>query len=213
MEDTIKIFIYIHALFGGIGLITGIGSILVKKGSSLHKKMGTLFSIGMLTSSIISMPIACLPNHKNSFLFLIGLFTIYLVVSGNLALRFKTKKKAHYKDILTSGGMMLCCLIMIILGINGAIHSSSTSVLYFVFGGIGLFLTCKDFKFYKAITTKKNTWMVLHIGKMNGALIASVTAFFVAGLGLDNLVIWMLPTVIGTMYIIYWSRKTTAIRS
>ncbi len=33
MEETIKIMIYIHAFFGGIGLIAGIGSIIAKKGS------------------------------------------------------------------------------------------------------------------------------------------------------------------------------------
>jgi len=58
MEETIKILIYIHALFGGIGLITGIGSVIVKKGSTIHKRMGKLFSIGMITSSLISIPIS-----------------------------------------------------------------------------------------------------------------------------------------------------------
>lgn len=37
MEETIKIWIYIHALFGGIGLLTGIGSIIVKKGDLIIK--------------------------------------------------------------------------------------------------------------------------------------------------------------------------------
>jgi len=39
MEETIKTLIYIHAFFGGLGLVTGIGSIIVKKGSKPHKKM------------------------------------------------------------------------------------------------------------------------------------------------------------------------------
>ena len=90
MEETIKTLIYIHAFFGGLGLVTGIGSIIVKKGSKPHKKMGKLFSIGMIISSLISMPISWLPNHENIFLFLIGLFTIYLVISGNQILTFKS---------------------------------------------------------------------------------------------------------------------------
>ncbi|MBQ0787561.1 MAG: hypothetical protein KBT69_08680, partial [Oceanihabitans sp.] len=82
MEETIKIFIYVHAFFGGLGLISGIGSIVMKKGSIPHKRMGKLFSIGMITSSFISIPITFMPNHENTFLCLIGLFTIYLVISG-----------------------------------------------------------------------------------------------------------------------------------
>ena len=71
MEDVIKILIYIHAFFGGIGLISGIGSTIAKKGSVLHKRMGKLFSIGMMTSSLLSIPISWMPNHENLFLFLI----------------------------------------------------------------------------------------------------------------------------------------------
>lgn len=94
MEQAIKILIYIHGFFGGVGLITGIGSIIVPKGKPLHKKMGKLFSIGMITSSLISLPICWMQKHQNIFLFLIGLFTIYLVISGNRALTFKHKIKA-----------------------------------------------------------------------------------------------------------------------
>jgi len=56
MEEMITVLIYIHVLFGGIGLITGIGGLVVKKGSGLHKRMGKLFSIGMLTSCLIRKP-------------------------------------------------------------------------------------------------------------------------------------------------------------
>jgi len=76
MEETIKILIYTHAFFGGIGLITGIGNLILKKGNSLHKKMGKLFSYAMVISSLISLILAKMPNHKNLFLFLIGIFTI-----------------------------------------------------------------------------------------------------------------------------------------
>src|SRR4051812_671020 len=117
MEPAIKILIYIHAFFGGIGLITGIGSIVVKKGGILHKRMGKLFSIGMLTSSLISLPICWMPNHQNVFLFLIGLFTIYLVVSGNRALTFKTKIKADITDKAISGIMLCLSIIMISIGL------------------------------------------------------------------------------------------------
>ncbi|GAA4238531.1 hypothetical protein GCM10022291_29350 [Postechiella marina] len=207
MEDTIKILIYIHAFFGGLGLITGIGSILVKKGSLAHKKMGKLFVIGMLTSSLVSMPISCIPNHENAFLFLIGLFTIYLVLVGKRALTFKTKDKATSIDKIISGSMLLCALIMITMGIFGLINNTSMATLYLFFGGFGLSLSFKDFIFYKNPKKQKNAWLISHLSKMLGALIASITAFIVAGLGISNLIAWTLPTLLGTIYIVYWIRK------
>ena len=207
MEDIIKILIYIHAFFGGIGLITGIGSIIVKKGSLLHKRLGKLFSIGMIGSSIISIPISWMPNHENLFLFLIGCFTIYLVLAGNRALHFKALKKATIIDKTISGSMLIFSIVMVGLGLYGILKGSSMHILYLFFGGFGLLLTIKDFQFYKNPRKNKNGWLIAHIGKMIGALIASVTAFIVAGLGIGNLIAWTLPTLIGTAYIIYWKRK------
>lgn len=207
MEDAIKILIYIHAFFGGVGLITGIGSVVVKKGSAVHKKMGTLFSIGMLISSLISLGITCMPHHENSFLFLIGLFTIYLVLAGNRALTFKKKKDADWKDKMISGAMLFFSVIMLLNGGYGLLNQAELSVLFLFFGGFGLFMSIQDFRFYRNSKKPKSAWLRLHVGKMVGALIASFTAFIVAGLGIGNIISWTLPTVIGTLYIIYWKRK------
>ncbi len=209
MEDIITIVIYIHAFFGGLGLIAGIGSILVTKGSTPHKKMGRLFSIGMLTSSLISIPVSWLPNHENMFLFLIGLFTVYLVLSGNQILTFKSKQKTLAKpiDTILSGTMLILSIFMVLFGAYGFIKGYSGTILFLFFGGFGLSLTIRDFIFYKNVTKTKHGWLSNHIGKMIGAFIASVTAFIVAGLGIGTLISWTLPSILGTIYIIYWRRK------
>ena len=207
MEQTIKILIYIHAFFGGIGLLTGIGSIFVKKGGLLHKRMGKLFSLGMITSSLISIPICWMPQHQNIFLFLIGLFTIYLVIAGNRVLTFKTKAKADITDFIISGSMLFFSIIMVSLGIYCQLTNIENGILFTFFGGFGLYMTIKDFIFYKNVSEMKKQWLSKHIGKMIGALIASITAFIVAGIGIGNVIAWMTPSILGTIYILYWNRK------
>lgn len=209
MEQTIKILIYIHAFFGGIGLLTGIGSIFVKKGGLLHKRMGKLFSIGMITSSLISLPICWMPQHQNIFLFLIGLFTIYLVIAGNRVLTFKTKAKADITDFIISGSMLFFSIIMVTLGIYCQLTNIENGILFTFFGGFGLYMTIKDFIFYKNVSEMKKQWLSKHIGKMIGALIASITAFIVAGIGIGNVIAWMTPSILGTIYILYWNKKIT----
>ena len=210
MENIITIFIYIHAFFGGVGLITGIASIIVKKGQQNHKRLGKWFSWSMIISSAISLVVARMPNHINTFLFLIGIFTIYMVMAGNRALTFKSTKKtkANLTDILVSAIMAVCALLMIGFGTTGLIQGYSHSILYLVFGLTGLFLTFGDYKLFKTTLKNRKLWLINHLSRMLGALIASVTAFIVAGMHQDNLWAWLTPSVLGTSYIIYWIKKT-----
>jgi hypothetical protein len=205
MEHIIKIFIYIHAFFGGIALLSGLASILFVKGSPNHKKSGKVFSYGMVISSLISLPICWLPNHENNFLFLIGIFTIYLVISGNRVLLFKKKKEANFTDKLISGVMFIASLFMLFFGTFFLLKSNSGGILYLFFGLTAFFISIRDFKFYKNID--KSKVLPFHIGKMSGAYIASVTAFLVAGLRFNGLIYWILPSIIGTFFIMYWTKK------
>lgn len=209
MEATIKILIYVHAFFGGIGLITGIGNVILKNGNALHKKMGIIFSYSMVISSLLSLFIARMPDHENLFLFLIGIFTIYLVLSGNRALTLRSSKKlkADAIDKSISGIMFLTSLVMIGIGIMGILQKIDESVLYIFFGSFGVFMTLKDFRIFKTFTANKNAWIKSHIGRMVGALIAALTAFLVAGLNIGTTLVWITPTIIGTAYIIYTTRK------
>lgn len=205
MEQVIKIFIYIHAFFGGIALLSGLASILFVKGSPKHKKAGKVFSYGMVISSLISLPICWLPNHENNFLFLIGIFTIYLVISGNRILLFKKKKEANFKDKFISSVMIIASVLMLLFGTYFLINNNSGGILYLFFGTTAFFISIRDFKFYKNID--KTKILPFHIGKMSGAYIASITAFLVAALKLEGLIYWILPSIIGTTFILYWIKK------
>ena len=205
MESVIKTFIYIHAFFGGIALLAGLTSVLFTKGSENHKKSGKLFSYAMVISCLISSPISLLPNHENNFLFLIGIFTIYLVISGNRILLFKKKKEANFIDKLISSIMFMAAVLMLFFGIYFLINGNTGGVLFLFFGLIAIVFSIRDFKFFNQIN--KNKILPFHIGKMSGAYIASITAFLVAGVQLTGLIYWIMPSVFGTFFILYWTKK------
>ena len=209
METFATTLIYTHAFFGGVGLFSGLLSVVVKKGPKKHKRAGIIFSYAMVLSSLISLVVACLPQHENTFLFLIGVFTIYLVLAGNNALKLKPKSKndVHWPAKAVSGVMLGASIIMIGVGIYGVVQQLPNTLLFIFFGGFGMFMSFKDFKTFKTYRKEKNAWLISHVGRMVGALIASITAFIVAGLNFGTLAAWITPSVGGTLYIIYWNRK------
>ena len=113
MENFVKILIYIHAFFGGIGLLAGTVVMFAKKGNQLHVKAGKIFSFGMLISTILSFVVCIFPNHHNSFLVLIGIFTIYMISLGNRVTKYKKKNYKNSVDQYISYVMFFAGIVMV----------------------------------------------------------------------------------------------------
>ncbi len=207
MEQTALLLIYTHAFFGGIGLLSGLMSILGKKGKFYHRKAGIVFSITMFISASIAIPITLLPNHENLLLHLLSIFTIYLVISGNRVLRFKKHHTLGILDIVITSIMGLVFLGMVGIGIYNRIQALPKSTLFFFFGGFGIMATIRDIMLYKTFKTNPTAYLSNHIGKMSGAYGAAVTAFLLAALNSSTLWVWLTPSIITLIFVAFWRRK------
>lgn len=203
-QELVHTIILIHAVFGGIALLSGSIAIIVKKGSTIHKKMGSIFFYAMLLSAIIAMFVAVLPKHESPFLFAIGIFSNYFIITGFRALRFRKAILNLKIDKLISIIMCVTGILMIVLPliINGSIN-----IVLAVFGIIGAVLSYRDLLLYQNREKLKNGWLKLHIGKMMGGYIAAVTAFVVVNNYFSGIFGWFIPTIFGVPYIIYWFKK------
>jgi uncharacterized membrane protein len=212
-QKIIQIFIYFHALFGGIALVSGFISLLSQKGKNTHKKLGKLFYYTMLLSAISAMIISVLPKHQSPFLFSIGIFSSYFILTGYRALRFKKSDVNLKNDKIISGIMLATGLVMILY--NPLVNQSINIVLT-AFGLVGLIFSSRDLILFKNKTRLKSVWLKLHLGKMLGGYISATTAFVVVNEFFPSFYGWFIPGTIGAFYIVYWMRrvdkKQTAVR-
>lgn len=220
IDQFFTVFIFIHALFGSISLLAGTISVIAKKGDRWHKKSGIVFYYGMLIASLSGIIAAFIPGHINPFLFVVGLFSFYLVLSGYRVLRFKRVKSQEQLlwDKILFWGMFLVGLAMIGYGISSVAQGFNMGIILIVFGGIAIFNAAVDLRAFRDLKMLRKKSIRLHIGKISGAYIAAFTAFFVTNNVLPALLSWLLPTVFGILFIGYWLRKTriskkTTIRS
>lgn len=207
MEQTIKVLIYIHAAFGGIALLTGCIAIIAKKGKSLHKKSGLLFYYAMLLSGIIAMVVAVLPNHENSFLFAVGIFSLYFVLTGKRALSFKTKTPDVRIDQWIAQLMIVTGILMILLPL---LLTRTVNIVLLVFASVGILLSIRDLRLYRNPEDLRKAWLKLHLGKMLGGYISASTAFVVVNQFFPSVYSWFIPGIIGGFIIAYWIRKVTS---
>jgi uncharacterized membrane protein len=213
MDIFFKIFLVLHILGGSMGLITGTTNVIRKKGDKKHKLTGKIFSYGMFTAGFSSLILSIL--HPNYFLFIVGVFTIYLVGTGNRYLHLKmlaSEQKPAIVDWALTIGMLLSGIIFIVLGILSLIKGNNFGIVFIVFGFLGLRFVKADFNNYKGKVKEKNYWLLVHLQRMTGGYIAATTAFLVVNfqyipIAIPSAVVWLLPTIIFTPLITMWTRK------
>jgi len=203
MEQAVKILIYIHASLGGIALLAGTVAMSSQKGKNIHKKSGLIFFYSMVTSILISMIVAVSPNHKSPFLFAIGIFSLYFVLTGYRALKFK-KPVNLFVDKWIARIMIIIGSLMITLPV---IFTQNINIVLAVFGLLGIIFSIKDLTLYKTPQHLKKIWLKLHLSKMLGGYIAATTAFVVVNSFFPSFYGWFIPGIIGSFIIAYWNKK------
>ena len=204
LENFVQLLIIIHASLGGLALLFGLLSIIVEKGKRLHTTFGKIFYYSMLISAFMAIVIAIMPHHGNPFLFAIGVFSSYFIVSGKRAIKFKTIKQTPIIDKIIALIMIFTGVLMISLPI---ILTHSLNIILIIFGALGSIIALRDLKLYKNSEKLNNKWLKLHVSKMLGGYISATTAFIVVNQLIPGIYGWLIPSFIGGVYIAFWFRK------
>ena len=209
MEIFFKILLIIHVIAGSVGLFTGTINIIRKKGDNLHRLVGKCFLYGMLINSVAGFLMSVI--HKNVFLLIIAVFSFYMAATGQRILSLKRIDKGQQVkriDWILTFTMIFFALCFIVFGIYLKVNDNNLGTVLIVFGVISALMARKDIKIYQGNITIKNYWLLIHIQRMIGAYIAALTAFLVVNnTYLPPVVAWLMPTVILTPLIFYWSKK------
>jgi uncharacterized membrane protein len=186
--------IFIHVLAGFSGLATGIVVMAMpNKGNKLHKKIGLVYFITMMVSTVLSIYLSILVNKM--FLLYIGFFTLYMLLAGYISTPRRVKKFKWLFIPLSVMGL-----------ISGFYMISSGIIFLVVFGALQTWLVVQDLWMLRKKDIHPLDIAGSHAGKMAGSFIAASTAFAV------NVIFtggewwhWLLPTFAITPLITIWN--------
>lgn len=205
-ESLIRWGIYLHAGLGGLPLLSGGVALVALKGKNVHRTSGKWFYYSMLASACLALVIALSPGHENPFLFSIGLFSSYFLITGYRSLRLKRNTTRLLWDkiyaflmVLIGMGMMLYPLLL-----DGKIN-----IVLLVFGAFGVISGFRDLWRFRQPELLKASWLKAHLGKMTGGYIAAVSAFLVVNQVFPGRWNWFAPSIVGSVFIAYWMRKVS----
>ncbi|WP_194976361.1 hypothetical protein [Aquiflexum lacus] len=206
-----KILLALHIICGGISLFYGAFIMFSKKGDKKHKKIGNVYFYAMLSTSVLAIVMSYL--HPNYFLFIIAIFTIYMILSGKRYLEKKKTSNVKSLDWIVTVSMFIFGLIFIAYGIFAIVKNDNFGIVLIVFGSISILFVVQDYRNFKGLSTIKNFWLTTHLQRMVGSYIAAITAFIVVNNSiLPEIVAWLLPTVFLVPLITIWRRKYQVLR-
>ena len=130
----------------------------------------------MLLSAFSALVVSVLPNHKSPFLFSIGIFSSYFLISGILSLRYKRNAvRLSIDKIIT----YLICITGFAMVTYPIILYSKLNLILTVFGLASIVFWLRDLSRLKDVKRLRKGWLKLHLGKMTWGYIDAVSAFFV----------------------------------
>ena len=147
----------------------------------------------------------------NPFLFIIGIFTIYLVGTADRYIK-SSKNKPLLIDWVYTLGMFVFGSIFIIWGVITLAKANAMGAVMLVFGSIGLYSVYQDFNHCKGEVAQRNYRLFTHIGRMVGGFTATVTAVLVVNaqyipLAVPAFAYWLAPTLLFTPLSMYWIKQ------
>ncbi len=198
-----NIILVAHIISGSLGLLLGTIILLRKKGDTIHKVTGKIFTLAMVSTGLCAFYLSY--THPNFFLFIVGIFTIYLSISGYRMISLKKVhlgQKPKFADTALSILMLICSISFFYLAVVDFLEKELFGLVFALFGIVSMRLCYTDYKAYTGKITDKMFGLKNHIGRMTGAYIAAFTAFLVVNnTFLPSVLAWSLPGIIGVIFI------------
>ena len=91
MMEILRVLLWAHIIMGSIGLISGSVNMICKKGTMTHKIVGKIFYISLGIAMVLSIPISI--DKSNHFLFIIAIWTLYMLITGVRALHILSSNR------------------------------------------------------------------------------------------------------------------------
>jgi len=206
MNTLFNLLLFLHILAGSISLLIGTLVLALKKGDRRHRLLGKIFYYGMIVNGLASLVLALL--HPNPVLFTVGIFSLYMVLTGRRVLRLRQISDSIQPDTFDwflMGMMGFFGLVSIGMGLYSGVKGQAFGLVSVVFGAIGLLFVRQDITYFKNNSKQSEDWLKIHLTKMMGSYIAAFTAFLVVNNTLlPDVVAWLLPTLVGSALITKW---------
>ena len=220
MEYISKGLLYLHISAGFFSLVLFWIPMFTKKGGKLHNRVGIVY-VNAMWVVVITAFILSVENLLEQEYFIAGFLGFLSVLTAaplwyaKAILKNKKELSPQYFSIFRSLHGIIFLLGLLLITWSLILKVQGPAVLMMIFGILGVANYRRVFVSLPALQGAKS-WIATHLNGMISSGIAAYTAFFAFGSrqfmgevfsGYLIVVPWVLPTILGTIAIRYYTRK------
>ena len=201
------VLLLIHIAFGSVALLTAALAFLTEKGPKFHAKVGRIYALAMIGVGLSAVALWLLGS--TDFLLFIAFFSTYMVLVG---WRLGQNRRGMVSNVdqalmgmgaIGTLGLLLISADIAFGGIGPWDEEATFAIVPLVFSFI-----CGSLTYFQRLSLRSGTAprgkerIRLHGIFMGAGTISTVTAFSLTAIG-GGIVVWLLPTLIGSALIMY----------
>lgn len=202
----------LHIAGGLLGLAIAPVAMWAFKYGRVHRVAGYAYVGAMLMAVSTSLVLAYVIH--STFLFLVGVFSGYLSISGLSTVRRRGAKGSKLDwALLVTFAVTAGAMVWV-----GATNHGGAGTILIVFGAIAMVIAVRDARLLPH-KVPANHWVPKHLSAMCASYLASLTAFSATTFNFigSGVVRFLWPTVVGVPLILWavinWKRKLSPLRT
>lgn len=204
-----EFILLVHISIACSTVLAGTLSMVARKASFFHKGAGKLYFYGMIMTVLSAFVLMLFPEYENPVMMFIGIFMLYLVISGFRTLRFKgVTNRVPLFDKILSSTMGAVAILMLSFGATLIWTGDMWGIPLALYSIISIISVWEDFLMMKSVSSSGFDWIKFHALKMIGSYSGAITAILVTQfydyIGVSTWLIAMIPSL---AYMSYWVRK------
>jgi len=207
----------VHVAGGAIGILSGFAAATVPKGGQVHRIVGRVFVVSMLTMGLSGAFIAAVSWVPTSVA--MGTFASYLVLTGVLTLlpatTWNRRMTMSLAIVAVALATTLCLFGILALKSTTGVLDGLPAPMAFLFAIVALLAGMSDVRVARSPAPTGRRRLARHLWRMNFALFIAAASFF---LGQAHVLPHMLrtpwvlapPVLFPVLAMVYWLWRTRA---
>ena len=184
VRSAAAIVLYLHISVGSVGLLSGVGALILRKGSRLHRVTGKIFVISMMIMSAVGAGVApFLPNPEWASV-LAGVLTFYLVETAWTAVKRKPGAVGLFDVVALLASMSIAvasvlCIVIASNSMTGTLNGQPRQA-FFLFLFLGSIAALGDLKrlLRRGVDAHSAERIARHLWRMCAALFIATASLF-----------------------------------